>query len=175
MNTALSIPELLNARDLTLVFAASSIVIVALRTFTHRLDFRLDVFRFMILLTSLPWYAHFWATKTYCAGWGCQDFDVVPRTGLLLFSYVSPAGILVLLLFFIWYARYQPQSAALFPIIAIIVGLLALRLLEWKAPADYIYMNAAADRWLIVSSLAAVVFLGCYAWFRRARPAEEAV
>ena len=126
----------------------------------------------MLLLALLPWYAHFRATKSSCAGWGCEHSDVVPISGLKVFTFASPVVTLSLLFFFIWIARRRPRSAALFPVIAMILELLALRLLQWNAPAEYTYMNAAADRWLIVSSLAAAVFLASYSWFRRAQPAE---
>lgn len=171
MTTAQSLPELLDSLALTLLFAGLAIAVIAVRFLNRRWALRLDVLRAVVVLSALPWYAHFRATIIHCAGWGCSDAAVVPRSGLVLFTYITPLAVIGLLSFFMWYAQIRPRFTVLFPIAAGILELSSLRLLQWEAPADYLYVNAAADRWLIVSAVAASLALACYSW-PRARHAE---
>ncbi len=173
MPSGVLIREILNQKNLALLFGVASLVIVALGILTRRLEFRLGFYRALLVLTALPWYVHFRVTKTHCAGWGCDDPAVVPASGLTLFTYASPAVILVLLLFFIAIARRSSRSAVLFPIVAAIAQLFLTLLLRWRAPPDYAYMNAAGDRWLIASSLSAALCLTSYSLFSRVPPPKE--
>lgn len=156
---------MLNALSLTVLFCAASVAVVALRLLRH-LRFSPGTLRLFLVLTSLPWLAHYWVTRRYCAGWGCDDPDVVPARGLELFAYVSPSIVLALFIVFFALAPRWPRSIVLFPLIAASAELVSLLVLHWRAPSDYVYMNAAADRWLVVSSLAASFFLASCSWFR---------
>lgn len=131
-------------------------------------------FQILLIVSILPWLQHYqWVVQTR-GGWGAHE-DV----GLMLFEWVSPIAVYLLLAIALWLATQSAKgmyiAAGLPSAIFLMTWYLALPLLQKDAPGQPYLADNIPQFWLFVESAIATVILVAYvAWARLPRRHDEA-
>lgn len=132
-----------------------------------------NMYRVLVVFSSIVWLQHYlWIVGT-TAGWGSEASK---PPGLWVYSLISPLLVTSILALAVWIAPRRSLLVALTPaILFLLTWFLMLRVLPWQAPSDFYDGFYPADNipqiWLFIGSAVATVFLLLFAlgvrWARR--------